>query len=313
MADFDTSFITGRSRITMNELRFNDAQCENCSCKSLEEQWQSMDWKKAERYVNRLQLRIVKAVEKGDWNLVKRLQYLITHSFYAKVLAVKQVTRNKGKKTAGVDGVVWTSNKQKMQGVANLQTKGYKALATRRIHIKKENGKSRPLSIPCMKDRAMQTLYLYALQPVSETTGDKRSFGFRKYKSCADAMEQLFTILSSKKSGQWILEGDIKGCFDTINHKWLQENIRMDKTVLSKFITAGYVYQKQMFPTTRGAAQGSSISPTLANLTLDGMEGEIEKRYFLTKKGKFSRHQRCNPNLINIVRYADDCAPRKCA
>lgn len=134
----------------MNELRFNDAQRENCSCISLEEQWQSMDWEKAERYVNRLQLRIVKAVEKGDWNLVKRLQYLITHSFYAKALAVKQVTRNKGKKTAGIDGVIWTTNKQKMEGVVNLQTKGYKALPTRRVHIKKTNGKSRPLSIPCM-------------------------------------------------------------------------------------------------------------------------------------------------------------------
>lgn len=290
----------------MNGQNFNDAKSENRPDKSLEEQWQTIDWKKAGEYVNRLQLRIVKAVENGNWNLVKRLQYLITHSFYAKALAIRQVTRNKGRKTPGIDGVLWTNGKQKFQAIKELRTKGYKPLPTKRIYIKKSNGKLRPLSVPSMKDRAMQTLYMYALQPIEETLGDRRSFGFRKYRSCADAMEQLSTILSTRKSGKWILEGDIKGCFDSINHKWLLDNIPMDKTVLNKFLKAGYVYQKQLFPTTRGAIQGGTISPTLANLTLDGLEHEIERHYFLTKKGKFSRHSRCNPYLINIVRYADD-------
>lgn len=192
----------------MNGQNFNDAKSEKRSDKTFEEQWQSIDWKKAEEYVNRLQLRIVKAVKNENWNLVKRLQYLITHSFYAKALAIKQVTKNKGRKSSGIDGVLWASGKQKFQAIKQLATKGYKPLPTKRIYIRKSNGKLCPLSIPSMKDRAMQTLYMYALQPIEETLGDKRSFGFRKYRSCADAMEQLFSILSTKKSGKWILEGD---------------------------------------------------------------------------------------------------------
>jgi len=125
----------------------------------------------------------------------------------------------------------------------DLNAKGYQAKPTRRVFIKKSNGKLRPLSIPTMKDRAMQTLYLLSLQPIAETTADKRSFGFRKYRNCADAMEQLFTILSSKRSGQWILEGDIVGCFDSIRHEWMLRNVSMDKKILGKFLKAGFYTQ----------------------------------------------------------------------
>lgn len=167
-----------------------------------EAKWQRIDWYKATEHINRLQLRIVKAVDKGSWNLVKRLQHLLTNSFYAKALAVKKVTTNRGSKTAGIDNTLWFSDKQKYDAILDLNVKGYIPRPTRRIHIKKANGKLRPLSIPTIKDRAMQTLFLFALEPVAETLGDKRSFGFRKYRSCADAMEQLFTIISTKKSGK---------------------------------------------------------------------------------------------------------------
>jgi len=163
----------------------------------------------------------------------------------------KKKNSNKGGKSSGLDKRLWTTDKQKYQAIFDLNAKGYNPMPTRRIQIKKANGKPIPLSIPTMKDRAMQTLFLYALQPIGETIGDKNSFGFRKYRRSTDAMEQIFTILSSKNSGQWILEGDIKGCFDNISHQWMLDNIPIDNAILKKFLKAGFVYRKQLFPTTR--------------------------------------------------------------
>lgn len=290
----------------MNETSLNYANSESISNDRIAHCWSQINWNKATIHVNRLQLRIVKAVEKKDWNLVKRLQYLLVNSFYAKALAVKKVTSNRGGKTAGIDKKLWITDKQKFEAIQELKIKGYNSKPTRRIHIKKSNGKLRPLSIPCIKDRAMQTLFLLSLEPIAETTGDKRSFGFRKHRCCADAMEQLFSILSTKRSGTWILEGDIKGCFDNINHEWMLNNIPMNPVMLNKFLKAGYSYRRQLFPTKRGAIQGGAISPTLANMTLDGMEQAIANAFFLTKKGNVSYHYRYNPHQINIVRYADD-------
>ena len=125
--------------------------------KRLSIQWKTIDWKKAEQEVNRLQVRIVKATQEKKWNTVKRLQYLLTHSFYAKALAVRRVTTNKGKKTAGVDGEIWSTPAMKMRAVMSLTDKGYKARPLRRVYIeKKDKKKKRPLGIPTMYDRAMQ-------------------------------------------------------------------------------------------------------------------------------------------------------------
>ena len=143
--------------------------------------WTDIDWKKVEKHVNRLQTRITKAVKQGKWHLVKRLQYLLTHSLYAKLLAVKNVTQNKGKRTAGIDGATWTTPNAKMNAALNVSDKRYKAKPLRRVYIPKPGStKKRPLSIPTMYDRAMQALYALALSPVAESTADARSFGFRK-------------------------------------------------------------------------------------------------------------------------------------
>lgn len=151
----------------------------------LEKQWNSMDWKKAESEVKRLQTKIAKATAGQKYNTVKQLQYLLTHSMYAKLLAVKKVTTNQGKGTAGVDKVLWKTSAEKMAAVYSLTDKRYQAEPLKRVYIeKKGSNKKRPLGIPKMYDRAMQALYALALDPVAETTADRRSFGFRKGRCC---------------------------------------------------------------------------------------------------------------------------------
>lgn len=254
----------------------------------LSAQWKSIDWHKAEREVNRLQIRIVKATQQKDYNAVKRLQYLLTHSFYAKALAVKRVVTNDGRRTPGVDGVLWNTPAKKMAAALSLTDKRYRARPLRRVYIeKKDKKKKRPLGIPTMYDRAMQALYALALEPVAETTADGKSFGFRKGRCAQDACEYLFNALSRKHiSPKWVLEGDIKGCFDHISHDWLLANIPMDKNILKQFLKAGFIYQRELFPTEEGTPQGGIISPILANMTLDGIEKKLVERFHTNALGK---------------------------
>jgi RNA-directed DNA polymerase len=269
-------------------------------------QWKNVDWKKAEAEVNRLQARIAKATQEKKWNTVKRLQYLLTHSYYAKLLAVRKVTTNKGKNTPGIDKKRWNTPAQKMQAVRSLTDKHYKAKPLRRVYIDKKHKKAkRPLGIPTMYDRAMQALYALALDPVAETTADLYSFGFRKGRCCQDACEYIFADLSRRISPQWILEGDIKGCFDHISHQWLIDNIPMDKSVLKQFLKAGFVFQGELFPTEEGTPQGGIISPILANMALDGMQKVLSDRFHTNRLGKIDSRFK-NAHKVNLVRYADD-------
>jgi len=268
----------------------------------LKTQWNDIDWEKVIKSVNRLQTRITKAVIEGKWHLVKRLQYLVTHSFYAKLLAVRTICQNKGKRTAGIDGEKWLTPKAKMNAVLDLSAESYKAKPLKRVFIEKPGKKKkRPLGIPTMYDRAMQALYALALGPVAETKADIASFGFRKYRSAQDACEQAFNYLSKRNSAQWILEGDIKGCFDNINHEWLLDNIPMDRSILKQFLKAGFVYKHHLNPTKAGTPQGGIISPILANMTLDGIERAIADKYYTGKSWKSH-----NKRKVNFLRYADD-------
>ena len=268
-------------------------------------QWKGIDWKQAEENVNRLQIRIVKATLEQKWRLVKRLQYLVTHSFYAKALAVRRVSTNKGKKTPGIDGVVWSTDREKIEAVMRLNPQTYHASALKRVYIEKFGKKEkRPLGIPTMKDRSMQALQLLALEPVAETTADRISFGFRKYRSPEDAREYAFSVLSRKDSAQWILEGDIKSCFDKISHQWIADNIPTDKRILKEFLKCGYVEKGRLYPTEEGSPQGGVISPTYANMVLDGLEPMILGVYWASKKGTVSVKN--NRNKVHVVRFADD-------
>lgn len=291
----------------MNGNYSTTAKAERLSdSKTLEFQWKSIDWNKAETYVNRLQVRIAKATQDKKWNTVKRLQYLLTHSYYAKVLVVRKITTNKGKNTPGVDKELWSTPASKMRGALSLTDKNYKAKPLRRVFIEKKGKKAkRPLGIPCMYDRAMQALYALALDPVAEVTADTKSFGFRKGRSCHDACEYIFTALSRKICAEWVLEGDIKGCFDHISHEWLIDNIPMDRSVLKQFLKAGFVFENELFPTDDGTPQGGVISPILANMALDGMQKVLSDRFHTNRLGKVDFRFK-NAHKVNLVRYADD-------
>src|SRR6516162_9512845 len=144
-------------------------------------EWYAIDWQTIHRNVRRLQVRIVQATKASRWGKVRALQRLLTHSYSGKVLAVRRVTENTGKKTPGVDQEIWDTPEKKTQAVRKLRRRGYQSLPLRRVYIPKSDGKTmRPLGIPTMKDRGMQALHLLALDPIAETTADKNSNGFRQ-------------------------------------------------------------------------------------------------------------------------------------
>jgi RNA-directed DNA polymerase len=266
-------------------------------------EWYSLDWRAINRNVRRLQVRIVQATKASRWGKVRALQHLLTHSYSGKVLAVRRVTENNGKKTPGVDQEIWDTPEKKTQAVHALERRGYQPQPLRRVYIPKSDGRTmRPLGIPTMNDRAQQALHLLALDPVVETTADNNSYGFRQQRSCADAIEQCFKTLS-KPNPQWILEGDIKSCFDRISHDWLLAHVPMDRAILQKWLKSGYMEKHVLHETTDGTPQGGIISPALSNCALDGLERLLREK-FPTKKplssfgGKFP--------CVNLIRYADD-------
>ena len=258
--------------------------------------WNAIDWRKTNRNVRRLQARIVKATKAGNWYKVRALQRLLTHSFSSRVLAVRRVTENQGKRTAGVDGELWNTPEKKAVGATQLEARTYKAQPLKRVYILKQDGKrKRPLGIPTMLDRAHQALHLQALDPVAETVADPNSYGFRRERSTADAIQQLFNTLSRKGSAQWILEGDIRACFDELSHSWLLSHIPIDKHRLRQWLKSGYIEKDTFHHTEAGSPQGGVISPVIANLALDGLEPLLKERFpsWLGKR-------------VNLVRFADD-------
>jgi RNA-directed DNA polymerase len=256
--------------------------------------WENILWRPVVAHVRRLQMRIAKAHQEGKRSKVNALQRILTCSHYAKLLAVKRVVQNQGAKTPGVDKVIWNTPAQKMKAALSLKRQGYQTKPLRRIYIpKKQKGKLRPLSIPVMDCRAQQALYLLSLEPIAEFKADKNAYGFRPFRSTADAIEQCFSALARKSSAQYILEGDIRSCFDSISHSWMLKNIPMDKKMLRKWLEAGYIVKEKFYSTDTGTPQGGIISPTLLTLALSGLEQAVKA---ITQR----------QDKINVSIYADD-------
>jgi RNA-directed DNA polymerase len=269
----------------------------NAALRSVET-WDSTEWNYHRMIVRKLQLRIAKATQEKKFRKVKSLQWILTHSLSAKLIAVRNVSKNKGSKTPGVDGIIIKTPAQKLALAKSMKRRGYHPSPLRRIYIPKagNNKKLRPLSIPTIADRCQQALHTLSLVPVSEVTADLNSYGFRPQRCCADALTQTHIVLSKRVSPQWILEGDIKGCFDHISHAWMIDNLCMDKMIMTKWLKAGFIETGKLFPTNEGTPQGGISSPVMCNMALDGIADMLKKN--------FSQHKG-----IHFIRYADDCAP----
>ena len=265
-------------------------------------EWHAIDWRRVQQNVRRLQARIVKAVQEGRWGKVRALQHLLTHSFSAKALAVRRVTENQGKRTPGVDRVTWKTPAHKAMAIGTLRQRSYRPQPLRRVYVAKSNGKLRGLGIPTMRDRAMQALYLLALDPIAETLADPNSYGFRTQRAPADAIEQCLTVLARQDSPEWVLEGDIRACFDEFSHKWLLAHIPMDKAMLSKWLKAGYIERNVLHPTEAGTPQGGICSPVIANLALDGLETRLRTAF---PRKVWNGYKQVCPK-VNFIRLADD-------
>ncbi len=266
-----------------------------------ETDWHSIDWQKTNRIVKNLRQRIFKATCNGNWKTVRNLERLLMKSYSNILLAVRRCTQlNQGKKTAGIDGLVVLNPKGRGILVDAL-TKfiPWKPLPTKRVYIPKSNGKKRPLGIPSLIDRCLQAIVKNALEPCWEAQFERSSYGFRPGRSTHDAIEKIFCGIRPNGKKKWVVDADIKGCFDNIDHKFLMKTIGNfpARKLIEKWLKAGYVDKSTFHPTESGTPQGGICSPILANITLHGIESALGIRY--DKRGQIIG------NRI-VIRYADD-------
>ena len=263
--------------------------------------WNSVNWKNANRVVRRLRQRIFKATRDCNWKRVRNLQKLLMRSHSNIVLAVRRVTQlNHGRKTAGVDKLLVLTPEARGT-LVDILTKcpPWKPLPVRRVYIRKSNGKQRPLGIPGIVDSCLQAIVKTALEPCWEAEFERTSYGFRPGRGVRDAMERIHSMAKANSTKSWVVDADIEGCFDNIAHAPLMKAVGNfpARKLIQQWLQAGYVERGVFHDTDTGVPQGGIISPILANIALHGMEATLGIKY--NQHGHNLGHR-------GIVRYADD-------
>lgn len=248
------------------------------------------NWSRINFKIFKIQRQIAIAWMNNNIDEVKMLQRKLIISYEARLLAVRRVITNQGRKTPGVDNILFETDNQLMEVVNILSNLSkYKAMPVKRVYIPKEHSDElRPLGIPTQFDRAVQALLAIALLPISECRADLRSFGFRPFRSTKDAIQYIYLLSSRNKNPYlWVLEGDIEKCFDSICHRWLLDNVPLPKHLLQETLKSGVLDGPELYFSDFGTPQGGIISPILSNYALDGLENIL-------------------PEGCKLVRYADD-------
>ncbi len=269
-------------------------------------EWNDLDWHAIERRVFKLQTRIYRASRRGDVKTVHRLQRLLMVSWSARCLAVRRVSQdNRGKKTAGVDGVKNLAPAQRFH-LATILRLTPTAHPTRRVWIPKPGNPTerRGLGIPTLFDRARQALAKLLLEPEWEARFEPHSYGFRPGRSAHDAIEAIFLHLSRKPT--YVFDADIAKCFDRIDQTALLNKLQTIprlRRAIKAWLKAGVMDGLDLTPTERGTPQGGVASPLLASIALHGLETAVRDAFPHTHK---VNGKTVDPWQPVVIRYADD-------